>query len=225
MRNLAIIPARSGSKGLPDKNVLDLGGRPMMSYTIEAARDSALFDKVFVSTDSADYARIAEGCGAEAQPLRPPELSGDGVGSMAVILYVLEMFPGYETFCLLQPTSPFRTAEDIERAYRVYDSKGARSVVSLTRSEKSPRIINRINADGTIQGFVKIDQAYYSRQNEEDYYAPNGALFICNVESFLASHDFYGERSYPYVMPKSRSIDVDDQYDYLFATSMLNLAA
>lgn len=214
MNNIAIIPARSGSKGLKDKNIKLLNGKPLLAYTIEAAVNSGIFDKVFVSTDSEKYAEIASSYGAEAYPLRPPELSTDTVGSLSVIRYLLENeTKEWDTFCLLQPTSPLRTAKHIQEAYHLFESKEADSVVSLVKSDKSPNIINKINENGTIENFIKINQKTYTRQAEE-FYLPNGAIFIANVKKFLLSEDFYGEYSYPYVMDKQSSIDIDDIYDF-----------
>jgi len=216
MKNLAIITARSGSKGLANKNILDLGGKPLLAHTVEAALRSEIFEKVYVSTDSKSYALIAEQYGAIAYPLRTKDLAADEVGSIAVILDVLDIFPGYETFCLLQPTSPFRDETDIIMAYQLYQSKSADSVVSLVKSDKSPNIINKINDNGTIHNFLKIDQRTYFRQ-KEPYYLPNGALFITDTEKFIKNQDFYSENSFPYIMSKEKSLDIDDKYDYLLA--------
>lgn len=216
MRNIAIITARSGSKGLEDKNIKLLGGKPLIAYTIEAAIESKCFDKVFVSTDSVIYATISERYGADAYPLRPKELSGNTVGSVAVIEQVLKENEGYTTFCLLQPTSPFRTAKDIVNAYNIYRRKKALSVVSMVASDKSPNIMNLLNSDGTITNFLKIDQKSYQRQNEK-FYMPNGAIFISNCSNFLKISGFYGEKSYPYIMGKKESLDIDDKYDFMLA--------
>lgn len=214
MNNIAIIPARSGSKGLADKNIKLLKGKPLVAYTIEAAVQSGLFSKVFVSTDSVEYAEIAMLYGAEAYPLRPTELSTDQAGSISVIRYILENdAKEWDSFCLLQPTSPLRTANHIQEAYQLFTAKQADSVVSLVKSDKSPNIINKINENGTIENFLKIDQKSYTRQADE-YYLPNGAIFIADVKKFLANEDFYGENSYPYIMDKQASIDIDDIYDF-----------
>ncbi|MDG6126096.1 acylneuraminate cytidylyltransferase family protein [Lactococcus formosensis] len=220
MKNIAIITARSGSKGLPNKNILDLGGKPLIAYTIEAAIKSSMFDKVFVSTDSEEYAKLSENYGATAYPLRPASLAGDKIGSIDVLLNVLENNQGFDTFCLLQPTSPFRTSEDIRSGYNLFINKNAKSVVSLSESDKSPRIINKINEDGTIFDFLKLDENSYARQNEK-YYIPNGAIFISDIAEFKSSKSFYGKKSYPYIMSKEQSIDIDDRYDFELAKIIL----
>lgn len=120
MRAIAIIPARSGSKGLKDKNIKELNGKPMMAYTIEAANSCGIFDCVHVSTDSEKYANIARKYGADVPFLRGDELSGDNSSSWNFVRYVLFMYSKlgieYDLFSLLQPTSPLRTAEDINNA-------------------------------------------------------------------------------------------------------------
>ena len=120
MKNLAIIPARSGSKGLKDKNIKMLSGKPLMAYTIEAAIESKMFCKVMVSTDSGNYAEIAREYGAEVPFLRSNELSGDKAGSWEVVLEVLQQYQTvgeiFDTVCLLQPTSPLRDSADIIQA-------------------------------------------------------------------------------------------------------------
>lgn len=117
MRNLAIIPARSGSKGLPDKNIMDLNGKPMMYYTIRAAIDSGCFEEIMVSTDSPKYAEIAVACGAKVPFLRSEAMSGDSAGSWDTVREVLSNYQKlgqtFDYVTLLQPTSPLRTAEDI----------------------------------------------------------------------------------------------------------------
>ena len=118
---LAIIPARSGSKGLPDKNIMNFNGKPLMAYTINAARASGIFDTVHVSTDSVKYSRIAEEFGADQPFLREPKNASDGASSWDVVREVLLKYEQkekhYQTVFLLQPTSPLRSAEDIQKAW------------------------------------------------------------------------------------------------------------
>ena len=121
MKNIAIIPARSGSKGLPDKNIKELNRRPLIAYSIEAALNSGCFDTVMVSTDSEKYAEISRYYGAEVPFLRSEQTSSDSASSWDTVLEVLDRYESlgktFDTFCLLQPTSPMRTADDIKSAY------------------------------------------------------------------------------------------------------------
>ena len=135
MKNIAIIPARSGSKGLKDKNIKPLMGKPLLAYSIEAAMQSNMFDTVMVSTDSETYAKIARKYGAEVPFLRSAETSSDTASSWDAVAEVLNGYAAidrcFDTFMLLQPTSPLRTAGDIVGAYRTMEEKDANTVVSL----------------------------------------------------------------------------------------------
>lgn len=148
MRSIAIIPARSGSKGLPDKNIRPLNGKPLLAYSIEAALASGLFDTVHVSTDSERYADIARQYGADEPFLRSAETSSDTASSEDAIREVLrryeEMGQRFDAFMLLQPTSPLRTADDIRAAFGVMEEKQAESVVSVCEVEHSPLWCNTL---------------------------------------------------------------------------------
>lgn len=221
MRNIAIIPARSGSKGLKDKNIKELNEIPLIAYTIKAAIESEIFEEVYVSTDSEQYAEIAMNYGASAVPLREAELSSDKSSSGEMIMDIIKNKKvGYDNFVLLQPTSPFRNAIHIKEAYSIFEEKKANAVVSLCKSEKSPNIINTINDNGTIDNFLKVNSATYARQNEENY-IPNGAIFIVNVDYYIKYNDFYKENCYPYVMNKITSVDIDDKLDFMFCEMLI----
>lgn len=220
MRNIAIIPARSKSKGLIDKNIKLLNGIPLLVYTIQAAVKSNKFNLIYVSTDSSEYAEIAEKHGAIANPLRDDKLATDFAGSIDVILNTLENFNDFDNFVLLQPTSPLRTSSNISEAFDIFERNNANNVVSLVASDKSPNLINKINADGTIHNFVSINQEKYNRQSES-FYEPNGAIFISRIESFIKEKNFYDKKSYPYIMNKIESIDIDDIYDFEFAEMII----
>ena len=142
MKNIAIIPARSGSKGLKDKNIKELNGKPLLAYSIEAAKKSKLFDEIMVSTDSEKYAEIAKQYNANVPFLRSATNSGDKAGSWDVIVEVLgkyqELGKTFDTVCLLQPTSPLRTAEDIINAYNLLEEKQADAITSVCEVDHSP---------------------------------------------------------------------------------------
>ena len=133
MKNIAIIPARSGSKGLVDKNIKELQGKPLIAYSIEAALQSGFFDEVMVSTDSDVYAYIAKEWGAQVPFLRSAEMASDSAGSWDTVREVLDRYKAlgkeFDTVCLLQPTSPLRTQEDIRNAYQIYQNKNAKAVI------------------------------------------------------------------------------------------------
>ncbi len=224
MHNLAIIPARSGSKGLPDKNIKDLNGKPLMAYSIEAALKSNLFDEVMVSTDSEKYSEIAKKCGASVPFLRSAELSGDKAGSWDVVKEVLnhykEMSKEFDTICLLQPTSPLRDSGDIKDAYKLYEEKASVAVISVCEMEHSPLWSNTLADDRSLAGFIK-PEANKPRQEIETYYRLNGAIFIVKTDEIYKSYDYYREGSFAYVMPTWKSVDIDSELDFELAEFLI----
>lgn len=224
MNNIAIISARSGSKGIPDKNIKEFNGRPLMAYSIEAAIESRLFSSVMVSTDSERYAAIAEAYGAEVPFLRSRAASSDSASSWDAVEEVLQgyerMGRQFETFCLLQPTSPLRTAEDIIHAYAVYDEKQAIAVLSMTELEHPLAWCGKIDGTLSLDGFTTRSQDD-QRQKSEKYYRPNGAIYIVSVPEFRKDNFLYREGSYAYIMPKERSVDIDTEFDFRFAEFLM----
>lgn len=221
---LAIIPARSGSKGLKDKNIKDLNGKPMIAYTIEAAMNSGIFDDIIVSTDSQAYADIAVNFGATVPFLRSEYLSTDEVTIKDVIINTINKLKAtgcaYDYFIILQPTSPLRKSEDIIAAAELLFEKDANSVVSVCEAEHSPLYMNTIDESLSINGFISKNTSS-RRQELLKYYRLNGAIYICNVDYYLDYEDLYGERSFAYIMDKNRSIDIDDKLDFDIAEYLL----
>ncbi len=217
MRNIAIITARSGSKGLADKNIKELCGKPLLAYSIESARQSGQFDKIFVSTDSGRYAEIAKRFGADADFLRSAETSGDMAGSWDVVrevIYRLEQSGAFfDRVMLLQPTSPLRTAADIRRCFALMEEKDANSVVSVCEMEHSPLWSNTLGEDLCMDKFRQGNYCETRRQDLPVYYRLNGALFLVNREE-LEQSQMLRHKSYAYIMPTERSIDIDTEFDF-----------
>lgn len=215
MRKLAIIPARSGSKGLKDKNILDLCGKPLLAHSIEAARESGEFVEVIVSTDAERYARIAERYGARVLP-RSAALATDTTPTFAVVQDVLartgDLQPDY--FMLLQPTSPLRQSRHICEAIAMFEAAYDRFdfLASVTAASHPAVLVRPLAEDGSLRYF-DADYAHYCRQRYHDY-TPNGAIYLAKVEAYLQQRHFYGPRSLAYVMEKRFSLDIDDRIDY-----------
>lgn len=226
MRNLAIIPARSGSKGLKDKNIKLLNGKPLLSYTIEAAIESDLFDEIMVSTDSEEYADVAKKWGANVPFLRSNELSNDTASSWDVVKEVIEGYKNlgdeFDTVALLQPTSPLRTSNDIVDGYKVLKEKAANFVVGVCEIDHSPLWSNTLPENLSMENFIRPDVVEMPRQSIPVYYRINGALYIIKVDYLMRTPNIYGDRSFASVMRKENSIDIDDQMDFEFAKLMLN---
>lgn len=222
MKKIAIIPARSGSKGLPNKNILMLGNKPLIAYTIEAALKSEEFERVIVSTDSLEYKYIAEKFGAEVF-MRSEELSNDKASSFVVIEDVLKRIDEeINYFVLLQVTSPFRNENHIKESIKVFEN-GIDTydfLVSMQKSDKSSSLIKPIYNSGTLEEY-NIDYSNYSRQKYDEYY-PNGAIFVGKVKEYLEQKHFFGKRSKAYFMNKEDSVDIDDSFDFEIAITILN---
>ena len=221
MKKIAIIPARSGSKGLPNKNVLMLGNKPLIAYTIEAALKSKEFERVIVSTDSLEYKYIAKKFGAEVF-MRSEELSNDKASSFIVVEYVLKRTDNeIAYFVLLQVTSPFRNENHIKESINLFENNfnNCDYLVSMQKSDKSSSLIKPIY-DNSLKEY-KIDYSNYSRQKYDEYH-PNGAIFIGKVEEYLKQKHFFGEKSIAYFMNKEDSIDIDDSLDFEIAITILN---
>ena len=225
MKNLAIIPARSGSKGLKDKNIKELAGKPLMAYTIEAALTSKQFDEVMVSTDSEKYAEIAKLHGASVPFLRSEVNATDKATSWDMVEEVLENYQKigktFDTFCLLQPTSPLRTSEDIIYAYKLYEEKANFAVISVCEAEHSPLWCGHLPTSCEFLDFISED-AMKQRQAGGKFYRLNGAIYIINCEKFKTDRYFYQSGSFAYIMPQERSVDIDTDLDLRYAELILN---
>ncbi|WP_022818991.1 cytidylyltransferase domain-containing protein [Fusobacterium russii] len=220
MKKIAIIPARVGSKGLLNKNILMLGDKPLIAYTVEAALKSKEFERVIVSTDSLEYKYIAEKFGAEVL-IRNKELASDTASSFVVIEDVLKKVENIDYFILLQVTSPFRNSIHIkesidlfEKNYRKYDF-----LVSMQKSDKPSFLIREIGEERSLKEY-NINFSNYNRQKYEEYY-PNGAIFIGKIKEYLLQKHFLGSKSLAYFMSKEDSIDIDDALDFEFALNIL----
>lgn len=221
MRKIAIIPARAGSKGLPNKNILMLGNKPLIAYTIEAALKSEKFERVIVSTDSLEYKYIAEKFGAEVF-IRNEDLANDKASSFVVIEDVLKRIRDeIDYFVLLQVTSPFRNENHIKESIDLFENNfnEYNYLVSMQKSDKSSSLIKPIY-DNTLKEY-NIDYSNYSRQKYDEYH-PNGAIFIGKIKEYLEQKHFFGEKSIAYFMNREDSIDIDDSLDFEIAITILN---
>ena len=225
MSNISIIPARSGSKGLVDKNIKLLCGKPLLAYSIEAAIKSNMFDEIMVSTDSKIYADIAMNYGASVPFLRSAETSTDSSSSWDMVQEVLYEYKKrnrfFDSFCLLQPTSPLRTESDIKKAYQLYHTKAAVAVVSVCEAEHSPLWCGTIPNSLELDGFINKRHAINLQKNVK-FYRINGAIYIVNIKEFEKNRFLYRKGSYSYIMNQKSSVDIDTQIDFEFAEFLLS---
>ncbi|MEZ8602552.1 MULTISPECIES: cytidylyltransferase domain-containing protein [Vibrio] len=220
---LAFIPARGGSKRLPRKNILPLAGKPLIGWSIEAAKDSKYINQIFISTDDQEIAEVAQSFGIDVPELRPSHLASDTASTADVLTYTLEKFGNnVDIVVLLQPTSPLRTAVHIDQALELFVKKQASSVVSVTPCEHPPTWSNTLPDDGSLGEFVR-PEALKRSQDLEGFYRFNGAIYIFDVRKFLKCRDIcYTNESFAYVMENKDSFDIDQQLDFDLAEFFIN---
>ncbi|MCR4617414.1 MAG: acylneuraminate cytidylyltransferase family protein [Lachnospiraceae bacterium] len=220
MSCLAIIPARSGSKGLPDKNIKVLGDKPLIGWTIDASKESGCFDEIMVSTDSEEYGRIARNLGANVPFLRSAETSCDTASSWDMVREVLKCYDNigkrFDGFCLLQPTSPFRNAEDIKGAFSLMKEKQAKAVVSVCECEHSPLWSGNLPDSLSMDGFI-TKTAMEQRQKQSKFFRLNGAIYLMDTDGFLKGRELYGAGTFAYIMKNENSVDIDSALDFEYA--------
>ena len=222
---LAIIPARSGSKGLENKNIKLLNQKPLMAYTIETAMESEIFEDIIVSTDSQEYANIALQYGASVPFLRSSELAQDASTSIDVMVDVIEkmkqMNKKYDYVVLLQPTSPLRNVSDIIECVKKIIEIDADSVISMCECEHPIEWSTKFE-DNKMCLYEFGKGLSKRRQENKQSYRLNGAVYVLKMNYFLENKNMYGKNSFAYIMPKERSIDIDDIYDFMCAEALLN---
>ena len=228
MRNIAIIPARSGSKGLKDKNIKMLDGKPLISYSIQAALQSGCFEEVMVSTDSEHYAEIAQIHGASVPFLRSAEMSSDSASSWDSVREVLKNYlqlgQSFDNVMLLQPTSPLRTSDDIINAFDLFFNKKAESVVGVCEMEHSPLWSNVLPEDGNLFGFLhEAVSGVSGRQGLPTYYRINGAIYLTKINYNDLKFNLFTAKGYAYCMPRERSLDIDELFDFSVAETVIRL--
>ena len=227
MKNIAIIPARSGSKGLTDKNIKEINGIPLLAYSIKAAEESGLFEEIMVSTDSEKYADIAIKYGAKVPFLRSQANSCDNAGSWEVVKEVLAEYRkggrNFETVCLLQPTSPLREAQDIINGYEQMRVKKADAITSVCEVDHSPQWSTTLDDDLSLKEFRKNVSSNLMRQKLGQYYRINGALYIRKIEYTDTEVIIKDKEEYAIVMGREKSIDIDTLLDFKLAEFLLTL--
>jgi CMP-N,N'-diacetyllegionaminic acid synthase len=220
---LALIPARGGSKGVPGKNIREIGGKPMIAWTIEAARRSRYIDRLIISTDDQKIIDVARAYGCEAPFVRPPELATDQADSMSVVRHAIASLPErYDFLVLLQVTSPLRTVEDIDRAIEQCQSSAAPACISICEPDKSPYWMVEMDGVKRITSLFPPDRIPNRRQDAPPVFAMNGAVYVGRMERLAAGEDFMTAGTVGYLMPKERSLDIDTELDLKIANVLLN---
>jgi len=222
LRIVGIIPARAGSKGLPDKNIRLLCGKPLIYYTITAALAARSIEKVIVSTDSDRIAEIAKSYGAEVPFLRPAELAGDDTARLPVVRHAamfLAESQKYQPdiFVTLQPTSPLRRAEHIDAAVEILNNTQADAVMSVCEAEHSPYWMRRIEGGGRLVPILPDSNQYTRRQDLPPVYRINGAVYVETYSSVFNETSRSEGNIHALVMDRVDSIDIDEEIDFKVA--------
>lgn len=227
MANLFVITARSGSVGVKNKNILTLSGIPLIGFKAISARKSDYCDKLIISTDSEEYAETGKRYGAEAPFIRPDELSTSAASSIDVLLHAMNWaeencFETFDTITLLEPSSPFSTYEDINKAFALYEKKNALGVLAVKKSINSV-FVAPLGEDLSMLNHYEKISAFHDlrRQALRQEYTMNGALYIADW-SYLKKHKtFHSDRTYAYVMNDNYSLEIDEEIDYHYAKFLI----
>ncbi len=219
---LSIIPARSGSKRLPDKNIKLLCGKPLLAWSVESALDSKYIDEVVVSTDSSVYADIAKSYGANVPFLRPESLSSDTTTTFDVLEHCIRFYKEslgkeFDYIVLLQPTSPLRQAWHIDEACEKIITKEMDSLISVCKCEHPPLWSNTLPENENMNDFIPKAVREIRSQDLPQYYRLNGTIFIAKTESLLTHKSFLTPQTIAYKMDNLYSSDIDSALDFTFA--------
>ena len=219
-RVLAIIPARKGSKRLKNKNLRDFCGEPLILKTIKAAIESKYIDQVLVSTDSEKIRNLALQNNVEAPFLRPKYLANDTAKTIDVIFHALDYYKSNKNnfdYCiLLQPTSPLRTSLDIDNAVKNL-TKNVKAIVSVCKTSHSPIWSNTLPENLSMSNFIDGKFRNIRSQDLPVYYQINGSIYISEIEYLKSNNGFFGNQTKAFIMPKNRSVDIDDEGDFFYA--------
>lgn len=211
---------------MPRKNILELAGKPLIAYTIEAGLNASHIDRVVVSTEDVEIARVAREYGGEVPFLRPHDLARDDTPVYPVLVHAIQWLKRQEGYqpdyvMLLQPTSPLRTVEDIELAVNIANNAEADGVVSVNLVHQHPYWMKQITEDGRLTNYLSLDHVPDRRQELPQVYIVNGAIYLAETTMLLERQTFYTDRTYVYIMPLERSLDIDSKWDLYLAELIL----
>lgn len=221
LKVLGLIPARGGSKGVLNKNLQKVGGRSLVGRAVAAGRAASCLDRIILSSDDPEIISAAIAVGCEVPFIRPAHLSTDEARAIDVVRHALETLPeSYDLIVLLQPTSPLRAAEDIDGAVRLCVESGAPACVSVVEPDKPPHWTYAMESGGRLRAMLPAAGPGTRRQDLPAVYAINGAVYVARVDWIMEHESFMGPGTIGYVMPKERSVDVDDELDLVIAEAI-----
>lgn len=224
MSVLALVPAKGGSVRFRRKNIQRLGGRTLLDWAAQAARDSGVVDHLVCSTEDAEVADYARAAGMDVPFVRPEALAREPYGCSDVGVHAVralrELGYVFDTLIFLLPTCPLRSGEDVAGAYRIFLERGRENVMSVAAFEQTPWGAQRILEDGRVEAAFPVQYSQRS-QDRPALVRPNGAVHVVDVERFLLSGSYTAQPLFPYAMPAERSVDIDHAVDLIVAEALL----
>lgn len=220
---LGLVPARGGSKGVPHKNLLEVGGLSLVSRAVSCGLSARTVTRTIVSTDDPLIAKTARAAGSEVPFMRPAELATDDSPTIDMVWHALDWLADHESYSpdllvLLQPTTPFRTALHVDEAVGMCLDRGVGSVVSVVPAHDHPYEALEMDTSGRLTRFLQIDaRRFHQRQSMPPVYVPNGAVYVARVPFLKAAGGFIGDGTHAYVMDRGESLDIDSEYDLVVA--------
>jgi CMP-N,N'-diacetyllegionaminic acid synthase len=211
---LAIIPARGGSKGIHQKNIRNLAGKPLIAWTIESAIESKYIDRTIISSDDDEIIKVAKKWGGDVPFVRPKQLAEDDTPGINVIIHAIEKVPNYDYIMMLQPTSPLRIVEDIDGCIEYCFENHSKTCVSVTEAESNPYWMYKLDKDNIMIPLLKPKKEFYQRQNLPKVYQLNGAVYIAEKNWLVKNKNFITNETLGYIMPQKRSFDIDGEMDF-----------
>lgn len=224
-RVLAVVPARGGSRGIPRKNIVPVGGKPLIAWTADAALASSVVDRAILSSEDAEILEAGRAAGLDTPFVRPAELARDDTPGIDPVLHALDVLEAEgETFgwvVLLQPTSPLRSAADIDGAAQLCIDRDAPAAVSVTAADKSPWWMFHLADGSRMEPLFDPDTRPHRRQDAPPVFVLNGAVYVARVSWLRRSRSFLTDETVGYVMPRERSVDVDEPADLHVVEALL----
>jgi N-acylneuraminate cytidylyltransferase/CMP-N,N'-diacetyllegionaminic acid synthase len=224
---LGIIPARAGSKGLPGKNTKHFCGKPLIAYAIEAGSNCEFIDDLIVSTDSQEIAEIARKLGAQVPFIRPANLAFDITLTTDVVIHALDFFKDnmkqiFEYVIVIEPTSPLRDSTDLTKAMEnLLKHETAKSIVGICLTEnQNPKYLFKLQNNNNLVKYDKSNDTLPRRQDLDEVYFVEGSLYISDVDYFRQNKTFYHDKTMGYILPKWKSIEIDDIFDFIMAEAL-----
>lgn len=213
---LGVIPARGGSKGIPQKNIIKVKGRPLIDFTIKEALKSLYLDKVIVSTDSLEIAKISMDCGAEIPFLRPKELAGDKNKIIETLIHLIQELANrnatYDYIVLLQPTQPLRKSFHIDEAIKLAIDFNYNSLVGVSKVKEHPILMRTIDKNNQLDNLINVNSTL-RRQDFPEYFKVNGIIYINRIDKDFNLNTSLNDNKYPFIIENKYDLDIDEPFD------------